>query len=316
MISLLVLLIVLAVGVSIVVAIASALVVPLLIAGITALVVLGVLKIARGVKQLPEASREIKELTDGASEVFREVAQKVSAEVSAAKDKVVEVRANEARVHPHQSRPAPRSAPVEPAHTTTYAEPEPRPTPRRPYRHFDADENVPTDSVVLVMRDYEQNRVVGRYARDVIHVLNSTSLQGSSIFMQIDDEFEEGTISWDRFVSTATKAIDAIERNCALLANRVQTFDVDEYERMERYYVTGGELKNGKQDPARIERWALLRDTITEMDGLHSANEGLLLELNKLSVELAKLSRSEASGDGAAIAEEVSRLANETKYYR
>ena len=315
MISLLVLLIVLAVGVSIVVAIASALVVPLLIAGVTALVVLGILKIVNSAtKQLPNATKDIKAITDGASEVFREVAQKVSTEVSAAKDKANEARANEARVHPHQSRPAP----AEPAHTTTYAEPAPRPapTPRRPYRHFDADEDVPTDSVVLVMHDYEQNRVVGRYARDVIHVINSTSLQGSSIFMQIDDEFEEGTISWDRFVSTATKAIDAIERNCALLANRVQTFDVDEYERMERYYVTGGELKNGKQDPARIERWALLRDTMTEMDDLHSANEGLLLELNKLSVELAKLSRSEVSNDGVAIAEEVSRLANETKYYR
>lgn len=292
-------------GVALVLAIASALVTPLLLAGVTALVVWGVLKLVRGAsKQLPGATRDIKHITDGASEVFREVAEKVGAEVSAAKDKVAEARANEAKVNP------------EPEYQAPHAEPAQRPTPRYPYRHFDADGNVSAESITMVMRNYEQNRVVGRYARNVINVLNSTSLQRSSLFMQIDDEFEEGTISWDRFVSTATKAIGAIERNCALLANRVQTFDVDEYERMEHYYVTGGETHNGRQDPARIERWSLLRDTMSEMDDLRSANEGLLLELNKLSAELAKLSRSEVADEGTSIAEEVSRLVEETKYYR
>lgn len=291
-------LILLAVGVALVLAVASALVAPLLLAGITALAVWGVLKLVHGVsKQLPGAADDIKVITDGASEAFREVANKVSE----AKDKFVQTHASPADPRPSQE---------------PHAEPTPRTSARRPYRHFDVDEAISAESITSVMRGYEQDRVVGRYASDVINVLNSASLQRSSLFMQIDDEFEEGTISWDRFVSTATKAIDAIERNCALLANRVQTFDVDDYERMEHFYVTGGEMHNGKQDPARIERWSLLRDTMCEMDDLRSANEGLLLELNKLSSELAKLSRSEVADEGAAIAEEVSRLVEETKYYR
>lgn len=193
---------------------------------------------------------------------------------------------------------------------TTYA----HETPTRSYMYFDA--SATAGSIANVMRGYEQEPVTGPYAQAIISTLRSADLQRKGLFSQIDNEFERGTISWDRFARTASNALDAILRNCALLANRVQSFDVDEYERMEHFYTTGAELRNGKQDPALIQRWALLRDTKSEMDDIRSANEGLLLELGKLSAELAKLARSESSDQSSQIAEEVSRLVEETKYYR
>ncbi len=195
--------------------------------------------------------------------------------------------------------------------------PAPAPAPQpRDYVYLDVDAGTTPETIVRVMRDYEQQRVVGFYAREVIDVLSMVDLRKKSLFGEIDRAFDKRSISWDHFATTATDALDALVRNCALLGNRVQSFDVSDYERMEQFYRTGGEMRNGKQDPARIKRWELLRATKDEMDKLRSANEGLLLELDKLSSELATLSSNDSTEESSRIADEVRRLAEQTKYYR
>ena len=85
---------------------------------------------------------------------------------------------------------------------------------------------------------------------------------------------------------------------------------------MEHFYRTGGEMRNGKQDPARLQRWELVRETKAEMDDLRAANEKLLLELGKLQSALGKISSNDSTDESSRIADEVSRLAEETKYYQ
>lgn len=189
----------------------------------------------------------------------------------------------------------------------------PRPQPRS-FVYLDADASA--EKIAQVMHPYESQRVVGFYAHETIRALEMAELRRKSLFSELDRNFADSSISWDHFASTANEALDAIPRNCALLANRVQAFDVDDFERMAQYYTTGGEMRNGAQDPATIKRWDLLRDTKQEMDDLRSANEGLLLELNELSAALSKLSSGDSADDSARIAQEVSRLVEETKYYR
>ena len=222
--------------------------------------------------------------------------------------------------HAPQHHAAARPAP-EPAHTGSAPGPGPSPsyTPApspRDYVYLDVDAGTTADDIVRVMRNYEQQRVVGFYAREVIDVLSMVDLRRKSLFGEIDRAFDKRSISWDHFATTATEALDALVRNCALLGNRVQSFDVSDYERMEQFYRTGGEMRNGKQDPARIKRWELLRATKDEMDRLRSANEGLLLELDKLSSELTTLSSNDSTEESSRIADEVRRLAEQTKYYR
>lgn len=195
---------------------------------------------------------------------------------------------------------------------------QPVPTPRvhKTYEYFDVDAGATSQRIIQVMRDYEQDRVVGIYASEVVSALSMTELKRRSIFSEIDSKFSRSSISWDHFAAPTTEACDTLLRNCALLANRVQAFDVDDYERMERFYTTGGEMRNGVQDPSRIKRWELLRHTKDQMDELRSANEALLLELNKLSSALSAMSSTESADDTTRIAQEVARLAEETKYYR
>ena len=186
----------------------------------------------------------------------------------------------------------------------------------RSYEYLDVDDGATAETIIKVMRAYEQERVVGFYAQEVINTLNMAELRKKSLLSEIDGKFSQRSISWDHFASTANEALDAIVRNSALLANRVQSFDVEDYERMEHFYRTGGEMRNGKQDPARLQRWELVRETKSEMDDLRAANEKLLLELGKLQSALGKISSNDSTDESSRIADEVSRLAEETKYYQ
>ncbi len=188
------------------------------------------------------------------------------------------------------------------------------PSPRS-YEYFDVDAGATPEDISKTMGSYVGTRVIGYYAREVMETLNMADLRKKAVFSEIDAKFSPKSISWDHFAGTTQEALDAILRNCALLANRVQSFDVSDYERMEMFYRTGGEMRNGAQDPARIKRWELLRSTKDEMDKIISSNEALLLELDKLASALAKISSNESTGESSRIAEEVSRLAEETKYY-
>ena len=199
---------------------------------------------------------------------------------------------------------------------TAPAEEVPPPPHVHPYVHFDVDEGVTTDSIEKVMRDYTHERVVGPYAQAVLQTLAMARRRETSLMSEIDSKFSPRSISWDHFAATVQEAFDAILRNCALLANRVQTFDIEDYERSERFYRTGGEMTNGKQNPALVKRWELLRETKTEMDRLCEANDGLLLELDKLSAELGKMRSDHSTEESTRIADEVKRRVEETKYYR
>ncbi len=184
------------------------------------------------------------------------------------------------------------------------------------YRHLDVDSGATSASIGEVMAEYVNDAVVGTYAQDVIDTLDLTDCRRQSLLAEIDHEFERDTISWDRFTSTANSALDALLRNCALLANRVQSFDVNDYRRMQEFYETGGFQTHGPQDQAKLLRWKLLDETKQEMDGIRSTNQQLLLELGKLSSELSKLSTSQNQDESMSIAEEVGKLVEQTKYYR
>lgn len=196
---------------------------------------------------------------------------------------------------------------------------EPMPTRRathEAYRHQDVDRGSSAASITEVMQEYVDDGVVGPYARDVIDVLDAAEHCGRSLTAAIDNEFERNSMSWDRFSATADQALDAILRNCAVLANRVQSFDVVDYRRMEEFYQTGGFRTHGTPEEARLQRWKLLDETKREMDGIRVTNQNLLLELSKLVDELTRLSSAEAQDEGERIADEVSKLVDETKYYR
>ena len=101
----------------------------------------------------------------------------------------------------------------------------PRPQ-AHPYVHLDVDGGATAQGIEDVMRAYTHERVVGPYAQAAMQSLAMARRREASLMSEIDSRFSPRSISWNHFASTVQEALDAILRNCALLANRVQTFDI------------------------------------------------------------------------------------------
>ena len=184
--------------------------------------------------------------------------------------------------------------------------------PRPAYDHLSVDEGDTADDITRVLRAYTNDAAVGSYASATIENLRSSAHYQRSFYTELDGTFGHGTISWTKFAAPADSAFDTILRNSALLANRVQAFDSAGYARL-------GQLANqGKLigDATRSQRLVLLQQTLDSIAQIQEANERLLLELEKLSYELAQLSGPAAGGRSDDLLEELQTLVDQTKFYR
>ncbi len=181
----------------------------------------------------------------------------------------------------------------------------------RDYEYLDVNEGATAEKITNAMRGFEGAPYVGEYARAVISTLQKAEFRRKGLFSAINREFEANTITWDKFSAPVDVAMDGILRNCAQLANRVQGFDVAEYERLKRL-VNAGACEKGS---SKWERWKIYENTLAEMDEIQRDNEKLLFELEKLQDELGKLGGKNPGGTTDEIAEEIRRLSEDAKYY-
>ena len=184
------------------------------------------------------------------------------------------------------------------------------------YVHFDADEGLSAKQIIEVLRHYTDDAVLGDRATAAIQTLRSAERRRKSIAAELDDAFQHGSISWQRFASPAQAALDSILRNSALLANRIQAFDTESYIRTFRAVQRDGGMGEHTGTQKRVERLRLYKEMLEGLDAIQETNEGLLLELDKLAAELSSISASGQSDKGDSILEEIRRLVEEAKYYR
>ena len=184
------------------------------------------------------------------------------------------------------------------------------------YIYLDFEAEDAPDTIRRVMAAYLDTPVVGSYASSVRTTLDALEFRRRSLLGEIDAKFSPRSLSWEKFHATAVTALDAALRNCALLGNRVQTFDVAEYERYLSFMNSGGFSSNPNPGKAALERWKLCCDTLGEMDEIRDATDGLMTELVKLSAEISRLDSSTTPDDTRDVSEEVARLVDETKLYR
>ena len=149
---------------------------------------------------------------------------------------------------PRDPQPQPRPQPR--------PEPQPQPKvrvntasqPKRPaYVRFDVERGVNEAQLRSCMHAYEDAQVVGAYARDILQTLDARSFRMRSLLPEIDAKFEPRSLSWEKFRTSADAALDAIFKNCTLLANRIQSFDVAEYCNYELFQEQGGFSTNPKR---------------------------------------------------------------------
>ena len=183
------------------------------------------------------------------------------------------------------------------------------------YEHQDVDNGATFQSVERVLRRYLRVETVGKYASAGIAAIGNERKKSANFYGVLESKFPKNSLSYGKFSVAAEETKDAILRNCAALANRIQVFDFVEYRRVERAYRTATYKKDVEPDELQIEKHHLMHANLAEMDSIIASNDKLLLELDKLAVELGKIDNTDATESSDRIVEEIRSLIDETKYY-
>lgn len=183
------------------------------------------------------------------------------------------------------------------------------------YEHQDVDEGATEASIKNVLKRYTRASVVGKRAQSGIAALENEKRKTAAFKALLDKKFQSGSLSWDKFAVAAEMTHDAILRNCASLANRVQVFDRTSYQKQELGHRSSTWREGEIIDPQTAEKQRVMQEALDEMDALIASNDQLLTELDKLTIELGKLTDADSNADSERIVEEIRTLIDETKYY-
>ena len=183
------------------------------------------------------------------------------------------------------------------------------------YEHQDVDEGATAESVERVLKRYQRSTVVGKRAQAAMTALDDVERKCSAFRAVLGKKFQPGSMSWDKFSIAADITYDAVLRNCASIANRIQVFDRSGYQKKELGHRSSTWRERDAEDSQSAEKQRVLQEGLDQMDELLASNDQLLTELDKLTIELGKLTDADSNADGERIVEEIRTLIDETKYY-
>lgn len=186
---------------------------------------------------------------------------------------------------------------------------------KRNVKYLDAGAGVKPEEVTRILRRYLNADMMGSYAKAGLSALEQEKVKSEAFESTLDSKFAPGSISWEKFASAGSGVHEAVLHNCITLANRIQSFDVNEYRNVERAFKRTPWGRGMQPTAAQSERRELYRKQIGEMNALLVANENLLLELGRLTAELNKLDSIDAAETNSRLVEEIRTLIDETKYY-
>lgn len=178
------------------------------------------------------------------------------------------------------------------------------------YKLLEAGEVMEPDDVLPQLRDFSEASVVGSYAREAMAQVETGEHRRDRLLRVVEATFGAESLSHDKFVAVVDAARRTLLRNCALLANRVQSFDVEGYRKAKRHLPSGG------GSAFEAEQIAVYEDALSDMRDVIEANERLLLEMGKLEMELSDLESGDTREDNTRMLDEVKELLEQTKYYR
>ena len=184
------------------------------------------------------------------------------------------------------------------------------------YAYFDTNGDLAAKDIIKALENYTNKQVIGGHARSGIAQLNKCEHKMKNIEGLLSSKFQEGSITYDKFVGAVDSAEQTILRNTALLANKVQAFDVTEYSDLSRAFRTGSYLTDGIPNEVQVQKMNLAEANLADMQNVVSANERLLVEMEKFAQELSLLENNANAEKNNIMLEEIQTLVAQTKYYQ
>lgn len=190
--------------------------------------------------------------------------------------------------------------------------------PPKPKKIILTDDSFTLNDCSREVNDYIKNNVQ-TYAQSLKIVLSQISRlekKEASLKSTLQERFDVNEISYHKF----TQAIDSVEavmaQNIRSLLARINAFDEEEYERLlaER---TASKVKSERQDKIIASWQAIYQEYMDYVEKAVEKNEEMLIRLDKLMLEITKLSDiNTTSIDEMPAMQEIDALINNTKFYK
>lgn len=172
------------------------------------------------------------------------------------------------------------------------------------------------DDIKRALETNKKTAVIGIHARTAIAQLETAERKRENLYNVIGEKFQEGSLTYQKFSEGVEAATQAIAQNSAILVKRLDAFDVQDYNRNARNQITGMFNRGTVPESVREERRELYEANLQEMRDILAANERLLTELDKFSIEMAQLETSANATANTRLLEEINELVDETKFYQ
>ena len=173
---------------------------------------------------------------------------------------------------------------------------------------MDENENHSYSELQNVLSSYTNGKYFGKIAKTVMEQLERLNTSCERTKEAINKRFDKSSLSYEKYYSIVDVAEKTANQNVVAMTNRMKFFDEEEYARLENY------RNDNIPDDIQEKQIALYKENQAKIEGAIAVNENLILKMDTLSMELAKISNSSES-DMEVMLGEIEELTKEVKYY-
>ena len=184
----------------------------------------------------------------------------------------------------------------------------------RPQKLISTNKNMSTSECISMLQ-HLNSRLFKHQIQDVTDQLERAEKYIRSFDDILAVKFSKGSMSYDKYASVIDTAIQAVIRNAALLASRIQMFDEEGYYKIRSLIDTGEYRKDDIDDSLQEQKDELYQANYRSIIDMVNLNEKILLQLDHLSSEISSLDSSTLEQDNNVILDEISTLIHDTQYY-
>lgn len=173
---------------------------------------------------------------------------------------------------------------------------------------MDENENHSYSELQNVLSSYTNGKYFGKIAKTVMEQLERLNTSCERTKEAINKRFDRSSLSYEKYYSIVDVAEKTANQNVVAMTNRMKFFDEEEYARLENY------RNDNIPDDIQEKQIALYKENQAKIEGAIAVNENLILKMDILSMELAKISNS-SEADMETMLGEIEELTKEVKYY-
>ena len=173
---------------------------------------------------------------------------------------------------------------------------------------MDENENHSYSELQNVLSSYTNGKYFGKIAKTVMEQLERLNTSCERTKEAITKRFDKSSLSYEKYYSIVDVAEKTANQNVVAMTNRMKFFDEEEYARLENY------RNDNIPDDIQEKQIALYKENQAKIEGAIAVNENLILKMDTLSMELAKISNS-SEADMETMLGEIEELTKEVKYY-